>query len=87
MGEIIRHKVADIREKMYKEKGIGDCYMFRVDDQYVIDATFFGGKARYFNHSCQANCDAQTATINGKSHILIFAKKNIAEGEELTYNY
>jgi SET domain-containing protein len=58
-----------------------------VDDQHVIDATFFGGKARYLNHSCQANCDAQTPVINGQNHILIFAKKNIMDGEELTYNY
>lgn len=87
VGEIIRHKVADQREKRYKEKGIGDCYLFKVDDQHVIDATFFGGKARYLNHSCQANCDAQTPVINGQNHILIFAKKNIMDGEELTYNY
>jgi histone-lysine N-methyltransferase SETD1 len=32
VGEIIKNEVADLREKSYLEKGIGDCYMFRVDD-------------------------------------------------------
>jgi len=32
VGEIIRNEVADQREKKYLEKGIGDCYMFRLDD-------------------------------------------------------
>ena len=66
VGEIIRNEVADQREIRYKEKGIGDCYMFRIDDDYIIDATFFGGKARYLNHSCDANCWAQKIiTVDG----------------------
>jgi len=26
--------------------------MFRLDENYVIDATFKGNEARYLNHSC-----------------------------------
>ena len=26
--------------------------MFRIDNEYVIDATFKGNEARYLNHSC-----------------------------------
>jgi hypothetical protein len=33
VGEIIRNEVADNREKRYEQTGIGDCYMFRLDDQ------------------------------------------------------
>ena len=87
VGEVIRNEVADIREKRYEEKGIGDCYMFRLDDQYIIDATFFGGKARYLNHSCDANCSAKIITVDGQKHIIIRAKKQIRAGDELTYNY
>ena len=32
VGEIIRNEVADHREMRYEETGIGDCYMFRLDD-------------------------------------------------------
>lgn len=79
--------MADLREKHYLEKGIGDCYMFRVDDRHIIDATFFGGKARYLNHSCNANCSAKIITVDGQKHIVIRAAKHISAGTELTYNY
>ena len=52
MGEVIRNPVADIREKNYSNMGFGDCYMFRVDKDFVIDASFKGNEARYLNHSC-----------------------------------
>jgi SET domain-containing protein len=35
----------------YNEKGIG-CYMFRIDDDVIIDATLKGNLARFINHSC-----------------------------------
>ena len=31
--------------------------MFRLDDHYVIDATFAGNEARFLNHSCNVNND------------------------------
>ena len=51
-GEIIRNAVADKREHEYESSGFGGCYMFRLDDNYVIDATFSGNEARFLNHSC-----------------------------------
>ena len=32
--------------------GFGDCYMFRIDNYMVFDASFKGNEARYLNHSC-----------------------------------
>ena len=55
MGEYIRNSVADFREKNYEERGPGGCYMFRIDKDYVIDATYLGNEARYLNHSCDVN--------------------------------
>jgi len=52
IGELIRNSVADAREKRYAENGFGDCYMFRANSRFVVDATFKGGEARYLNHSC-----------------------------------
>lgn len=55
IGELIRNKVSDKREKIYEAKGFGDCYMFRIDKDLIVDATMYGSKARYLNHSCCVN--------------------------------
>jgi SET domain-containing protein len=39
VGELIRQHVADRREKQYERMGIGSSYLFRVDDDHVVDAT------------------------------------------------
>jgi SET domain-containing protein len=54
IGELIRNEVANKREKLYEEHNRG-IYMFRVDDDYVVDATMSGCLARYINHSCEVN--------------------------------
>jgi hypothetical protein len=88
IGEIIRNKVADIREDEYERRGIGSCYMFRLNEDEVIDATMKGGKARFINHSCSPNCEAAVCSFQDKSyHILLFAKRPITKGEEVTYDY
>ena len=53
-GEEIRAMLTDKREAFYDSKGIG-CYMFRVDDDFVIDATLKGNSARFINHSCDVS--------------------------------
>ena len=53
VGEVVRNVIADKREVIYKDKGFGDCYMFRIDKDFVVDATFHGNQARYLNHSCE----------------------------------
>ncbi|KAF9361965.1 histone methyltransferase set1 [Mortierella sp. NVP85] len=52
IGEVIRQKVTDHREKRYERMGIGSSYLFRVDDDTVIDATKMGNTARFINHCC-----------------------------------
>ncbi|KAG8951170.1 histone methyltransferase set1 [Tulasnella sp. 424] len=39
VGEVIRAQVADKREKWYEKVGIGSSYLFRVDEDSVVDAT------------------------------------------------
>lgn len=53
-GEVIRHALCDKREKYYDSRGIG-CYMFKIDNNLVVDATMKGNAARFINHSCDVS--------------------------------
>eukprot|EP00002_Diphylleia_rotans_P030848 TRINITY_DN6382_c0_g1_i2.p1 TRINITY_DN6382_c0_g1~~TRINITY_DN6382_c0_g1_i2.p1 ORF type:complete len:1204 (+),score=171.94 TRINITY_DN6382_c0_g1_i2:45-3656(+) len=85
IGEIVRERVADIREIRYQMDG--GSYMFRIDRNHVIDATYKGNLARFINHSCDPNCHAQIISVENTKRIVIYAKKYIEKGEEITYNY
>ncbi|XP_030632215.1 histone-lysine N-methyltransferase 2A [Chanos chanos] len=85
-GNVIRSVLTDKREKYYDGKGSG-CYMFRIDDYQVVDATMHGNAARFINHSCEPNCYSRVINIDGQKHIVIFALRKIYRGEELTYDY
>ncbi|XP_010237026.1 histone-lysine N-methyltransferase ATXR7 isoform X1 [Brachypodium distachyon] len=87
VGELIRRPVSDIREAQYEKSGIGSSYLFRLDDDYVVDATKRGGLARFINHSCEPNCYTKVITVDGQKKIFIYSKRRIYAGEELTYNY
>ena len=51
VGEVIRQQVADEREKAYERQGNFSTYLFRVDDDLVVDATHKGNIARLMNVS------------------------------------
>ncbi|KAK4056728.1 histone methyltransferase set1 [Microbotryomycetes sp. JL221] len=87
VGELIRQQVADRREKAYERQGIGSSYLFRVDEDLVVDATKKGNLGRLINHCCVPNCTARIITINNSKKIVIYAKRNIEPGEEVTYDY
>ncbi|KAE9598707.1 putative histone-lysine N-methyltransferase chromatin remodeling SET family [Lupinus albus] len=87
IGELIRPRISDIRERQYEKMGIGGSYLFRIDDDYVVDATKRGGIARFINHSCEPNCYTKVISFEGQKKIFIYAKRHIASGEEITYNY
>lgn len=87
VGEIIRPILSDLREVRYLEKGIG-CYMFQIEPGLIVDATLCGNAARYINHSCSPNCYSRTIALeNGRKVVVIYAKRNIQRGEELSYDY
>ncbi|XP_024992219.1 histone-lysine N-methyltransferase ATXR7 isoform X1 [Cynara cardunculus var. scolymus] len=87
VGELIRPRISDIRERHYERMGIGSSYLFRLDDGYVVDATKRGGIARFINHSCEPNCYTKVISVDGQKKIFIYAKRQIVTGEEITYNY
>ncbi len=69
----------------------GHTFLFTLNDKYVIDANVDGNDARWINHSCDPNCEAVYEESDSgkkrKDRIYIEALRDIAEGEELTYNY
>ncbi|KAH8804562.1 histone-lysine N-methyltransferase-like protein [Xylogone sp. PMI_703] len=87
VGEKVRQQVADLREHRYLRSGIGSSYLFRIDENTVIDATKKGGIARFINHSCMPNCTAKIITVEKSKRIVIYALRDIAQNEELTYDY
>ncbi|KAK7397669.1 histone methyltransferase set1 [Neonectria punicea] len=87
VGEEVRQQIAEIREKRYLKSGIGSSYLFRIDDNTVVDATKKGGIARFINHSCMPNCTAKIIKVEGSKRIVIYALRDIAMNEELTYDY
>ncbi|KAJ2669116.1 Histone-lysine N-methyltransferase setd1b [Coemansia sp. RSA 1085] len=87
IGERIRSQLADLREEQYEREGIGSSYLFRVDDEIVVDATKCGNVARFINHSCEPNCIARTIVADGTKRIVIYASHDIQIGEEVTYDY
>ncbi|KAL5703167.1 hypothetical protein ACHQM5_028294 [Ranunculus cassubicifolius] len=88
IGELVRPSIADRREHFIYNSLVGaGTYMFRIDDERVIDATRAGSIAHLINHSCEPNCYSRVITIHGEEHIIIFAKRDITTSEELTYDY
>lgn len=84
-GIIIGKCMSDKLEKGYLKNNQNSIYMFRYEDDMIFDATIYGNKARYINHSCDPNC----TTFNSKKlkRICYQSIKNIKAGTELTINY
>ena len=64
-------------------------YVFELDDFYDIDATKYGNKMRYINHSSfgYENCYARNVIVRGNTEILFYAKRDIKKGEEIYLDY
>lgn len=86
VGEQVRQKIADLREIQYTKSGIGSSYLFRIDDDTVIDATKKGGIARFINHSCAPNCKASIIRVEGSKRIVIYAERAIAQSKSFSHS-
>lgn len=94
VGEVIRHALANIRERRLEEElraagstEMASSYFFRLDLTFVVDATKIGNLARFVNHSCEPNCTAKVVQVEGAPHIVFYARKAIRRGDEITYDY
>jgi len=53
----------------------------------VIDATRKGNISRYFNHSCDPNCETQKWIVEDELRIGIFTRRPVSANQELTIDY
>jgi SET domain-containing protein len=81
-GEVISWKEA-LRRHPHDPADPNHTFYFHVDDTRVIDAKFGGNAARWINHACTPNCEADE--IDGR--IFIKALRAIKPGTELFYDY
>ena len=82
LGERVSHDEADRRYEM-KDENDSHTFLFIVDSKTVIDAGTDGNDARFFNHSCDPNCES----VVEKRRVFIEALRAIEPGEEMTYDY
>jgi uncharacterized protein len=82
LGERVSHEEADRRYES-KEENDSHTFLFIVDSKTVIDAGVDGNDARFFNHSCDPNCES----VVEKRRVYIEAIRAIEPGEEMTYDY
>ena len=77
-----------VGRRIDKEESLRQCelenpYIFTLDERFDLDGNVEWNAARLLNHSCAPNCEAQEES----GRIWIVALRQIAAGEELTFNY
>lgn len=82
IGEIISAQEAEDRHP-HDPSDPNHTFYFQIDEDRVIDALHGGNSARWINHSCAPNCKP----VIEDARVFIKAKRNIAAGEELNYDY
>ncbi|WP_442907457.1 SET domain-containing protein [Hydrogenophaga sp. BPS33] len=82
VGEIITWKEA-LRRHPHDPSDPNHTFYFHIDEKHVIDAKVGGNSARWINHSCKPNCEADVED----GRVFIRARRDIKAGEELFYDY
>ena len=82
VGEVISWDEAQ-RRHPHDPQDRNHTFYFHIDDRRVIDASVSGNAARWINHACTPNCEADE--IDGR--VFVSALTDIAPGEELFYDY
>ena len=81
-GEIISWPEA-LRRHPHNPSDPDHTFYFHIDDSRVIDGKFGGNAAKWINHGCAPNCEADDTG----DRVFVKALRDIAPGEELNYDY
>src|SRR5580704_17832153 len=84
-AKIVRYfgPLLDCRKK--KDDAVTNKYLFELNGRWTIDGSVRYNIARYVNHACKPN--AEPHVMPRKREIVIMARRNIREGEEINYDY
>ncbi len=77
-----------VGERISKSESLLRCqenneYIFTLNEEQDLDGNVAWNPARLINHSCAPNCEAELQD----DRIWIVAARDIAAGEEITFNY
>jgi histone-lysine N-methyltransferase SETD1 len=82
IGELLGERISN-REAQRRVAIGGKVRICQLDDKWSIDASRGGNATAYINHSCAPNCFSRVT----HGHMLFFALRDIAAGEEITLDY
>lgn len=89
-ARIVEYRGARIKREVADQLPLTDptdpyhTFLLDLGDGTVIDASQRGNTARWFNHSCDPNCEL--IEYDG-GRVFIHARRTIRAGEELRYDY
>ena len=96
-GDLILEYIGDVIDEKEKEARLlewerdhpndPNFYIMSLKDQWYVDARKNANLSRFINHSCDPNCILMQIIVNGYVRNGIFAKREIAAGEMLSYDY
>ncbi|CAM6092174.1 unnamed protein product [Calypogeia fissa] len=87
VGEVLDVGAFEKRQQEYARKGQKHFYFMTLNTNEVIDACSKGNYGRFINHSCEPNCRTEKWMVNGEVCIGLFAVRDIAKEEEVTFDY
>ncbi len=79
--EYVGEKVS--MEESLRRREANNFFIFTICPEFDIDGSVDWNPARFINHSCSPNCEAQEED----QRIWIVALRDLQPGEELTFNY
>ena len=82
VGELLGERITNREAARRVAKG-GKIRICELDDRWSIDASRGGDATAFINHSCEPNCFSRVT----RGHMLFFALRDIAPGEEITLDY
>lgn len=82
VGEVITWREA-LRRHPHDPDDPHHTFYFHLDDKHVIDGKVHGNAARWINHGCAPNCEADETD----GRVFITALRDLQPGDELFYDY